>query len=182
MKKFKALFKSDNTSAEPDEPQGPPARSVIMKTNLGTITIDLFPEHAPRFHRLPPTHSLLQGGDTTHFDGTGGRSIYPSKFFPDEISPSLSLDHIGMLAMANRGRPGTNGSQFFITLKEGLGTGKVGDEGELDGGFSVFGRVRMDGEGEGDGREWVGKVRRCRSGELERPVPEVRVEGCEVRY
>lgn len=116
---------------------------VTIVTSEGKIVVELFPSRAPetvknflelakgtktwtdpngnpmktplyngtKFHRVIPDF-MIQGGDPAG-NGTGG----PGYTFKDEFTEEDKFDKPGILAMANSG-PGTNGSQFFITVKE----------------------------------------------------------------
>lgn len=111
----------------------------LVKTNRGDITIQLFPEQAPKtvenfiqlakkgyydgiiFHRVIPDF-MIQGGDPTG-TGMGGESIYGDKF-EDEFSREL-FNLRGALSMANAG-PNTNGSQFFIVSNQNVPANMMG--------------------------------------------------------
>lgn len=70
-----------------------------------------------------PAEFMIQGGDFTKKNGTGGESIYGGMFEDEDLK--TPVDKAGLLVMANRG-PATNSSQFFITLAEAPHlTGKV---------------------------------------------------------
>ena len=159
-----------------------------ISTNLGDIRLELFPNHAPAtvrnfvgladgtgewtnprtggkgegalydgtvFHRVIDNF-MIQGGDPLG-TGTGG----PGYRFKDEIHPELQFSRPYLLAMANAG-PGTNGSQFFITVTETPW---------LNAKHTIFGEVA-----DGASREVVDKIATTQVGPMDRPVQEVVIQ------
>ena len=167
-----------------------PGLYAIFETTLGEITCQLFPEQAPEtvgnfvglasgtkefadpktrarakrafydgltFHRVIPKF-MIQGGCPLG-TGTGG----PGYKFKDEFSVDLSFDKPGRLAMANAG-PGTNGSQFFIT---------VAPTDWLDNHHTIFGQVVK-------GQDVVDKIANTPRGANDRPLAPVVMKAVKV--
>jgi peptidylprolyl isomerase len=111
-----------------------------------------------QFHRVMEQF-MVQGGDYTKRDGTGGLSIYGAMF--DDENFVLRHDCPGLLSMANAG-PNTNGSQFFITTVPCPW---------LDGNHVVFGKVT-------EGMDVVEKIEAVGSGKNENPTKKVEIVDC----
>ncbi|MCA9380045.1 peptidylprolyl isomerase [Candidatus Dojkabacteria bacterium] len=157
-----------NTEMINENPQ--PNKTIVMKTNKGDITIELFNETMPItannflrlaqedfydgviFHRVIPEF-MIQGGDPDGL-GTGG----PGYSIPDEFTDN-NKNNKGTLSMANSG-PDTGGSQFFINLV---------DNNYLDEKHPVFGKVVS-------GIEVVEAIGNVETGPNDKPLENIIIE------
>ena len=162
----------------------------ILKTTKGDITINLFPDHAPAtvenfvglaegtrdykddagrsgeryydgltFHRVIDGF-MIQGGCPLG-SGTGG----PGYTFKDEFHPELAFTKPYLLAMANAG-PGTNGSQFFVTVQPTTW---------LTGKHTIFGEVADQ-----DSRDVVDAIATSATGPMDRPQEPIVINSVEI--
>eukprot|EP01090_Pellita_catalonica_P012370 TRINITY_DN2665_c0_g1_i1.p2 TRINITY_DN2665_c0_g1~~TRINITY_DN2665_c0_g1_i1.p2 ORF type:complete len:225 (-),score=33.08 TRINITY_DN2665_c0_g1_i1:1422-2057(-) len=111
-----------------------------------------------RFHRVINSF-MIQGGDFTNHNGTGGISIYGDRF--DDENFTHEHDNAGLLSMANAG-PNTNGSQFFITTVPTP---------HLDGKHTVFGRVIK-------GMPLIHGIEKVRTDPYDAPIDPVIITDC----
>ena len=149
------------------------AVKVQLKTNMGEITLELYPDmpitagnfqklvekgfyDGTIFHRIIDGF-MIQGGDPTG-TGRGG----PGYAIKDEFTRKNKNDR-GTISMANAG-PNTGGSQFFINLV---------DNNFLDKAHPAFGKVV-------EGMEVVDAMGKVRTGPMDRPVKEVKIESARV--
>jgi peptidyl-prolyl cis-trans isomerase B (cyclophilin B) len=102
---------------------------------------------------------MLQGGDITRGDGTGGYSIYGEQFEDENFN--LTHNQPGMLSMANSG-PNTNNSQFFITIKKTPW---------LDNKHVVFGIIIS-------GFDIVKKIESIETDNKDKPIKDVKIIKC----
>jgi len=140
---------------------------IVPKTaeNFRALCVGFTPENTSKklhykgsiFHRIIKDF-MVQGGDFTNFNGTGGESIYGQKFEDENFT--LKHDKPFLLSMANSG-PGTNGSQFFITTVPTP---------HLDGKHVVFGKVLK-------GSNVVQELENIKKNG-EKPAQECKVEEC----
>jgi len=156
-----------------DEAAKPGAAKVLLKTNMGEVTIELYedmPITAGNFRKLVEKgfydgtifHRvidgfMIQGGDPTG-TGRGG----PGYAIKDEFTRKNRNDR-GTISMANAG-PNTGGSQFFINLV---------DNNYLDKAHPVFGKVV-------EGMEVIDTIAKVKKGAMDRPVKEIKIESAKM--